>query len=131
MYKDFQTVVPPGRRSQAGLKPKAETATPIELNGGLVVYEHGKVVFRMGRLERNRPPTPNPASRHRGQFRRRRRGKMTARLRPQPASSPTANSYLLARVEPQYPEAARQQHIKVRLCSTFWWEPTVWFGKPA
>ena len=31
---------------------------------------------------------------------------------PAPTSPPSANGYLLERVEPQYPEAARQQHIQ-------------------
>jgi TonB family protein len=92
------------------LKPKTPTTPPLELNGGLVVYEHGKVVFRMGPSEKE--VTPKAES-----------GVVASSAIQQaaareddgaPASTPppSANGYLLERVEPRYPEAARQQHIQ-------------------
>ncbi len=51
--------VPPPAAKPAP-KPKPATATPLELNGGLVVYEHGKVVFRMGPSEKEVPPKAAP-----------------------------------------------------------------------
>jgi protein TonB len=95
------------------LKPKTETATPPELNGGLVVYEHGKVVFRMGPSEKQSPPKAEPGVVASGAI-------QQAASREDDGSAvsaptllpPSANGYLLERVEPQYPEAARQQHIQ-------------------
>jgi TonB family protein len=98
--------LPPAVKPAA--KPKAETAKPAELDGGLVVYEHGKVVFRMSPAVRESPPKVEP-------------GVVTLDAVQQaaarqddgaPASPPAPNNYLLERVEPQYPEAARQQHIE-------------------
>ena len=69
--------------SQAGREAEGwTTATPPELNGGLVVYEHGKVVFRMGPSEKE----VSRQGRARGgvrqmRFNKRQREKMTARRR--------------------------------------------------
>jgi TonB family protein len=61
--------------------------------GGLVVYENGKVIFR----------TP-PQSLHTS----------TRDTSAQPVTVPSkvADEYLLQRVEPEYPDAAREQHIQ-------------------
>ena len=93
-------------------KPKTPAATPLELNGGLVVYEHGKVVFRMGPSEREVPPKAEPGvvASHAIQQAAAREDDGSAP--PAPTPVPSANGYLLERVEPQYPEAARQQHIQ-------------------
>src|ERR1700685_1508972 len=60
--------------------------------GGLVVYENGKVIYR----------TAPQSSGH------------TAKGASGPVTGPSkvADEYLLLRVEPDYPEAARQQHIQ-------------------
>lgn len=60
--------------------------------GGLVVYENGKVIYR----------TAPQSSGH------------TAKGASGPVTVPSkvADEYLLLRVEPDYPEAARQQHIQ-------------------
>jgi TonB family protein len=94
------------------LKPKVEKPTPPEVNGGLVVYEHGKVVFRMGPSERESPSKVEPgavASDAIQQAAAREDDGLTVTA---PISPPAANSYLLERVEPEYPELARQQHIE-------------------
>jgi protein TonB len=57
-----------------------------------VVYERGKVVFRMG-------PAQRPAQ-------------TSIRSVPDTISPEIAKDYLIQRVEPQYPEAARSQHIQ-------------------
>ncbi len=118
----------PAGRSQADSKPKTPTSTPLELNGGLVVYEHGKVVFRMGPSEKE--VSSEGCIRCRGIDSDSKSGD-TGRRRLAPAPAPSANSYLLERVEPQYPEAARQQHIQGPVVLNVLVGPTAWFGKPA
>jgi TonB family protein len=90
------------------LKPKP---APIELNGGLVVYEHGKVVFRMESPGKESPaqaePTAVPSGVIQNAATREDDGSIGTAAIPQ-----SANSYILERVEPAYPEAARQQHIQ-------------------
>jgi|KBSMisStandDraft_5_1062788.scaffolds.fasta_scaffold76517_3 TonB family protein len=94
------------------LKPKTPTATPLELNGGLVVYEHGKVVFRMGPSEKEVPPKADPGVVASTAIQQAATREDDGSVTPAPTSPPAANGYLLERVEPQYPEAARQQHIQ-------------------
>ncbi len=103
--------VPPARARPA-VKPKAETAEPAELDGGLVVYEHGKVVFRMAPSEKESHPPSEPAVIGSGSILKAATREDDASALPQASSPPSADSYLLERVEPQYPEAARQQHIQ-------------------
>jgi TonB family protein len=92
------------------LKPRATTATPPELNGGLVVYEHGKVVFRMSPSGKESSSPAEPSVVASGAI------QEAATRENDGSSAPTSrasgNSYLLERVDPQYPEAARQQHIQ-------------------
>ncbi len=98
-------ITPPAKPAP---KPKAETAEPA---GGLVVYEHGKVVFRMPPSE-NRPPAAadvtGPGSIQKAAT----REEDDSALAPEQVSPASANSYLLERVEPQYPEAALQRRIQ-------------------
>jgi TonB family protein len=78
-------------------KPKPDSAT----SGGLAVYENGKLVFQMQPKKPATEPS-QPAS------------------KPQPSlasdvvSLPpdTASSYLLKRVEPEYPEDARRDRVE-------------------
>ena len=93
-------------------KPKTETTTPPELNGGLVVYEHGKVVFRMGPSEKQSQPKDEPGVVASGAIQQAAAREDDGSPAPAPTTPPSANGYLLERVEPQYPEAARQQHIQ-------------------
>lgn len=76
-------------KDPASSQPSA-AAPPV---GGLVVYEKGKVIFQT-------PPRTPPDS-------------ATASTRePVTVSSKVADRYLVQRVEPEYPEAAREQHIQ-------------------
>ncbi len=93
-------------------KPKTETARPVELNGGLVVYEHGKVVFRMSPSQPESPPKAEPGVAASDAVQQAAARENDGAAAAQSASSPTANNYLLERVEPAYPEEARQQHIE-------------------
>lgn len=74
---------PPGAAAQV---PK--TGSGAVTNGGLVVYEQGKVVFQM-----------QPASGH-------------VALHPASIPPEVASSYVLERIEPQYPDPAREQRIQ-------------------
>jgi TonB family protein len=98
--------------AKRALKPKAEKAAPIELNGGLVVYEHGKVVFRMGPSDKESPSKAVPSVVASGAIQNAATREDDGSAVPATTSTPSANGYLLERVEPQYPEAARQQHIQ-------------------
>jgi TonB family protein len=94
------------------LKPKAERDVPIELNGGLVVYEHGKVVFRMGPSGKESPSNAEPGVVVSGAIQNAATREDDGSAVPAAIPHPSANSYLLERVEPLYPEAARQQHVQ-------------------
>jgi protein TonB len=94
------------------VKRKVERAAPIELNGGLVVYEHGKVVFRMGPSERESSSDAEPGVVAPGAIQNAATREDDGSAVPAPIPAPSSNSYLLERVEPLYPEAARQQHIQ-------------------
>lgn len=90
-------------------KPKTDLAEPT---GGLVVYEHGKVVFRLAPSE-TEPSPSEPGARGSGTIQKAAtRDEDDPSVAPRPISPESANSYLLERVEPEYPEAARQQHIQ-------------------
>ncbi len=98
-------VIPPAKPAP---KPKTETAEPA---GGLVVYEHGKVVFRMPPSETQPPAAAEvmgPGSIQKAAT----REEDDPALAPEQGSPASANGYLLERVEPQYPEAALQRRIQ-------------------
>ena len=82
-------------------RPKATAGTepPPE---GLVVYEKGKVIFRMTPLQTATGAIDRAA------------GPAGEATDAAPISLPpeVANSYLVQRVEPRYPEAARQQNLQ-------------------
>ncbi len=88
-----------GQHNMAG--PDSATATsqkrPVT-PGGLTIYQDGKVIFHQA------PSSPPPASsQNNGEA-------SPARLLQ--LAPEIANSYVDRRVEPQYPEAAREQHIQ-------------------
>ena len=70
-----------------------KSATGVVPAGGLVVYENGKVIYR----------TP-PQSSH--------QSARDAASQPTVVPSKVADEYLVDRVEPEYPEQARAQHIQ-------------------
>jgi protein TonB len=80
----------PGASRQSGLQPGDAVVPPV---GGLVVYENGKVVYRT-------PPSTSGRS-----------AKDNA-SKPVKVPSKVADEYLVERVEPEYPEPAREQHIQ-------------------
>ncbi len=86
-------------------KPKPEPAEPA---GGLVIYEKGKVVFRMA-PPAVRPPVASDAEPIQDAATREEDGPSVAAATVPPSS---ANDYLLERVEPLYPEVAKQQRVQ-------------------
>ena len=81
--------------------PKA--AGPEAPSDTLVVYENGKVIFRLKPLENVGPSSPESGETIPDQFH--------ASGEPS-ATQGKAQAQLLPGVEPEYPEAARQQHIQ-------------------
>jgi protein TonB len=73
----------------ASPQPSGTAVPPV---GGLVVYEKGKVIFQT-------PQTSRPSA------------KDTA-SEPVTVPSKVADQYVMQRVEPEYPEPAREQHIQ-------------------
>jgi TonB family protein len=77
--------------STHGTSPPSSPAAPPP--GGLVVYENGKVIFQTP------PQTSHQSPKDVGS-------------RPVMVPSKVADEYLVQRVEPEYPEPAREQHIQ-------------------
>lgn len=92
----------PAAPKAAAPQPKTETTEPT---GGLVVYEHGKVVFRMA---------PSKGSRAKGaqQTAPPETIRKAATREEDDKSEASQSGYLLERFEPEYPESAKQQHIE-------------------
>jgi TonB family protein len=91
-------------RVSSAAPPEGRTETPPP--GGLVVYDKGKVIFRTDRTQ-NTADASNGVS--------------SASLRTKDSDAPgtpttlsaeTASQYLIGRVEPDYPEQAREQHLE-------------------
>jgi TonB family protein len=107
--------------AKAAAKRKTESAPPV---GGLVIYEHGKVVYRDPTGETTNaaidsgatPASIGPGSIAPGSvqssIQSAAQREEEPSVAPSAASPPAQSSYLLERVEPEYPEAARQQHIQ-------------------
>ena len=94
----------PKPRNEPKAESKAETGEPP---GGLVVYEQGKVVFRMA-------PTPKSSASGSvsGSVPTAETEEADAPAETTALSSSATNNYLLKRVEPQYPEEAKQRRIE-------------------
>ena len=89
------TTAPEQRTSSNPTPPPSSqaSATAAPPVGGLVVYEKGKVIFQTP------PQTLGRSAKDSGS-------------QPVKVPSTVADQYLLQRVEPEYPEAAREQHIQ-------------------
>jgi TonB family protein len=93
-------------------KTNPEIGKPAGPQGGLVVYEHGKVVFRMP-PDKGDAPVKDPADVVEPEaIQKAATREEDGTISPAPVTPPARNNYLLERVEPQYPEAAKQQHIQ-------------------
>jgi TonB family protein len=98
-------VTPPAKPAP---KPKPEPAEPA---GGLVVYEQGKVVFRMPPQKVEAPAAADVMGA--GSIQKAAtRQEDDSSLVPEQSSPASPNSYVLERVDPQYPEAARVQRVQ-------------------
>ena len=104
--------------AKAVAKRKPEPAPPV---GGLVIYEHGKVVYRdpagvtaPAEIDSGATPASIAPGSNQSSIQAAAQREEEPSVAPSAASSVPAaaeNSYLLERVEPTYPEEAKQQHI--------------------
>jgi TonB family protein len=92
---------PPPSPTSAPAASTNRSAFPTTSSGGLVVYENGKVIYR-ARPQADSGASPGGNSQDRSAF-----AIPLAELPPQ-----IAERYLLQRIEPAYPDAAREQHIQ-------------------
>jgi TonB family protein len=91
-------------RSKPGSKAKAQ---PVESPGSLVVYENGKVVFRMEPPIQPQTSKGEPSPVQSAMTR-----EAESSGEADSSSSQVGTNYLLERVEPDYPEDAKQQRIQ-------------------
>jgi TonB family protein len=84
---------------------RAEKAEEEPAAGGLVVYEGGKEIYRV-------QPTKRPAATDPGMPAPATPAKKKASTAPARISQEMASDLLAKRVEPEYPEAARLQHVQ-------------------
>jgi TonB family protein len=91
---------------------RSKTRTEENSTGELVVYENGKVIFRMApaRKAAGSSAEPSPTAANTGlaiSSNDTATGETPATLSPE-----AANAYLIQRVDPQYPQPAKQQRIQ-------------------
>jgi TonB family protein len=91
-----QTPAPPRRREAAAPKREVDAPQPPAM-GELVVSQNGKVIYRQEPSSAGSASAQNPAG--------------TGVSKAVMISSETANQYVVKRVEPEYPEQARADHI--------------------
>lgn len=85
---------------------ESKNLTPAKSGGGLVVYQNGRVLFRENARQGGKPNQDGTGSPEEQPSRVVPAGKTTL------LTSDAANDYLTYRVEPQYPELARQERIQ-------------------
>jgi len=101
--------IPPKTKGASG-ETRSGTGAPAA--GSLTVYENGKIIFQMTPPEKShysRPGLPTEAARRDATTD---ESHTPPPAKPIPVSPETASTYLIDRVEPQYPEQAREQHIQ-------------------
>jgi len=119
--KAVRSTPPPPAPAKAAAKRRIEPAEPV---GGLVIYENGKVVYRAP-ADKTAPPeidsgavpdsiVPNSIAPDsiRSSIQSAAKREEVPPVGTPSASTPAKSSYLLERVEPEYPEKARQQSIQ-------------------
>jgi len=87
----------PANPQKAAPKPGPEPAPA----GGLVVYKNGKVIFRS-----TAEHAAEPANDEKGDDR------AAPSTPPVEIPAETANSFVVRRIEPEYPEKAKQEHVQ-------------------
>lgn len=97
---------PKDTRPPASSKKSESDRAPAD---GLVVYDKGKVVFR---VPPSSPQSADTAGSETSAQPRSQGSSESTGNRPQLVSPEVANAYLTLRVEPEYPEQAREQHIQ-------------------
>jgi general secretion pathway protein A len=107
----------------ARVRPEKKPVTPAEPNaskkpesdlaeGGLVVFEKGKVIFRMKPPSQSSNPETEPSTGTATESATANATGASPSAGPVPVSAETASTYLIQRVEPEYPQQAREQQIQ-------------------
>jgi TonB family protein len=89
--------------------PQPKSSTELDPTGGLVVYQDGKVIFQQTSPRRNSDASRTGATTATSTAPKQEEADSAS---PVQLSSQLASSYLAQRVEPVYPEQARQNHIQ-------------------
>ena len=109
--KTVGSAVPsPSRTKGASEATRSGTGAPAA--GSLTVYEKGKIIFQAMPPEKSYhsvPGLPTEAARREATTD---ESPILPPAKPVAVSPETASDYLIDRVEPQYPEQAREQHIQ-------------------
>jgi len=117
----YATVVTPPISGPAAksVVPKSATAKSgvesVQPDGALVMYEHGKVVFRATPSE-----TTSSSAKNAGAVQAESTKASDTAAAPDQSLSLESNAYVLARVLPQYPEEARQQRVQGPVVLSAW-----------
>lgn len=90
----------------SSLAPKSKVE-PVHPDDALVMYERGKVVFRA-----KSPEVTSPSAQDASTEPTELAGKGNPLAQPEQDLPPTTSGYVLTRVQPHYPEGARQQRIQ-------------------
>ena len=124
----------PVRQSAAKPVLKPKTRKPPSRSNSTAAWwctNMARSFFGWGHQKRKSPPKADPGVVASDAIQQAATREDDGSVTPAPTSPPSANGYLLERVEPQYPEAARQQHIQGPVVLNVLVGATVRFGKPA
>ncbi len=91
---------------------RSKSGTPENSPGDLVVYEHGKVIFRMAPTGKGAGSAAKPDESAANTGLTIESDSAASGEGPATLSAEAANAYLIQRVAPQYPELAKQQAVQ-------------------
>jgi TonB family protein len=92
--------------------PPSKASTTAPSPGGLTVYENGKLIYKTPTARKAHDSGTELAGLRSDDAAGKTEGEAPAATDPVPVSTETAWAHLALRVEPDYPEAARQQHLQ-------------------
>jgi len=96
--------------SASGTSQAKEEAEP-PFAGGLRVYQNGRVIFRIGPSEEKPTQTPVELAAQTSTYETT-STESAAGAAPRTIPATVINSYLIKKVEPEYPEQAKQEHVQ-------------------